>query len=71
MPLVNGFVNVSLAHHLNPAGPEQERRCLLSGVAVVVLEDMGICLQEEPSIRVSDPLADHLGAQASLQRAGR
>ena len=43
----------------------------LSGVAVVALEDMGICLQEEPSIRVSDPLADHLGAQASLQRAGR
>jgi hypothetical protein len=65
MPLVNGFVNVSPAYRLIP-DPSQhlsETTLLLSRVPVVVLKDVGICLEKEPHVRVSDPLADHLRAQ--------
>ena len=59
MPPVNGFVNVSPAYRLIriPASTYQKRRCLLSRVPVVVLKDVGICLEKEPDISVPDQIA--------------
>jgi hypothetical protein len=49
----------------------QELSRLLSGLSVIVLEHMGVGLQEEPHICVPDALAHNLGTDASLQSSGR
>ncbi len=35
-------------HFWIPTGIYHERRCLLRGVGVVILNDVGICLEKEP-----------------------
>jgi hypothetical protein len=73
MPLVNGFVNISLAYHLFgmiPAVPDEERRGLLGRLPVVVCDYVGVGL-EEPNVRVADSLAETLRADTGFQRAGR
>ena len=78
MPSGHVFGHIRLSNHLTvafvgciPPVADQEGGGLLRGVAVVTLDHVGVGLEEEPNVRVADPLADHLRADAGFERAGR
>ena len=78
MPDGHVFGHIRRAKHLRiaivgriPAVADEECGRPLGGVLVIVSKNMRIGLQEESNIGVADPLADHLGADASLERTGR
>ena len=50
---------------------DEECGRLFRGVAVVVAQNMCVCLQEERDVRVSDPFTDDFGVEAGSECCGR
>ena len=71
MPFVNGFVNLAMLTNFRrriQLGAQQERCGLLSGLAVVLLQDVRVGLQEEADVGMADAVTDHFRVHTGLQR---